>query len=235
MSIFKYNSRKPGPGVSRDAPPARGLRLFFQVFFREFFSLVKVNFLFYLFCLPVVTIPAAYCALTRIAVSMVRDQPVFLWNEFWGAFRSEFKRATAAGFLLGLGFVLSIAGAWYFESLSEHHDMIWLMCAVFIAGAVLLVFMGFSLFPMISLVNISLAKAFKNACLLVSVSFFRYILAAYVCVMLVVLVILLYPVSLAPLFLLYPSLMCLITVFSSYGGISKYVLQENQAGNVGEE
>lgn len=44
FGLFDYS--KPGPGVSKDEPPKLRLVLFFNIFFRKFWNLLKLNLLF---------------------------------------------------------------------------------------------------------------------------------------------------------------------------------------------
>lgn len=52
FGFFDYT--KPGPGVEKDAPPKARIIVFFQIFSRKFWNLVKVNMLFGLFNLPAI-------------------------------------------------------------------------------------------------------------------------------------------------------------------------------------
>ena len=216
---------KPGAGIDEDAPPLKGARRFFQILQLDFFDLVKLNLIFYLFCIPIITIPASYCAMTRVVVNMVRDRPCFLWHEFWKTFRSEFKRATLAGILLIAGLAASAAAIVYYANLISSDGIYWALAAFPVIGATLLFFMSFSLFPMIALIDLPLKELVKNAWLLISVSVFRYILASLVCIFFMVIGFLLFPLSFVPALLIYPSLFTLVTVFSAYAGIGKYVLR----------
>ena len=56
MGLF-FNYDKPGPGVDKDAPKKKGIFLYFELFFRKFWLLMKVNMLYFLVSLPVM---AAY-------------------------------------------------------------------------------------------------------------------------------------------------------------------------------
>ncbi len=89
-----------GPGIPKDAPRPKGLWLLASVLGREWWPLIKLNLLFIAVSLPVVTLPAAYLATVSIAVTMIEDRNVYLWRDFWSAFRSRFVPAT----LLGLVF-----------------------------------------------------------------------------------------------------------------------------------
>jgi uncharacterized membrane protein YesL len=52
-SLFGFiNYNKPGPGVPKNAPPKPGIIVFFEVYSRKFWNLVKLNMLFSLFNIP---------------------------------------------------------------------------------------------------------------------------------------------------------------------------------------
>jgi len=89
-----------GPGIDKDAPKPTGLRLLTHVLGREWWELLQLNLLFIAASLPLVTLPAAYAAMVRVTLDMVEDRPVYLWRDFWNAFRASFVRATLLGVLL---------------------------------------------------------------------------------------------------------------------------------------
>lgn len=94
-----------GPGIAKDAPKPKGLALVLATMWREGFELMKLNLLFVLVCLPVVTIPAAFAALMRVSLTMAEDRNVYLIEDFWTAFRRNAWSATA----IGVGFAAVIA------------------------------------------------------------------------------------------------------------------------------
>ena len=57
-----------------ESPPAGGARLFFWLLGGEAAGLLKLNLLFLLACLPVVTIPPAYHALHRLTRRLVQGR-----------------------------------------------------------------------------------------------------------------------------------------------------------------
>ena len=95
-----------GKGIDKNAPRPTGLRLLADVIGREWWELIKLNLLFIAFSLPLVTLPAAYAAMVRISVDMIEDRTVYLWRDFWAAFRSGFVRASLLGALLCAGGLL---------------------------------------------------------------------------------------------------------------------------------
>jgi hypothetical protein len=59
---------REGPGIPKDAPTRKGLALFGEIVGREWWELVKLNLLFIVFALPLVTLPAAAFATTRVTL-----------------------------------------------------------------------------------------------------------------------------------------------------------------------
>jgi len=93
-----------GPGIDKNTPKPEGLRLLLSVLSREWWELLKLNLLFLVFALPLVTLPAAAFATVLVTVTMVEDRNVWLFKDFWRAFLSRFWLVT------GLGLIFAAAG-----------------------------------------------------------------------------------------------------------------------------
>ncbi|MBB5551245.1 YesL family protein [Rhizobium lentis] len=91
---------KAGPGIPKDAPAKTGLALFADILAREWWEMVKLNILFILTSLFVVTLPAALAAMARVSVAFAEDRNTYLLRDFLEAFRQYFWRATAWGLAL---------------------------------------------------------------------------------------------------------------------------------------
>lgn len=224
MGLFG-NYARPGPGIPKDAPPKKGLALFFDVLSREFFELVKLNLLYLLFCVPVFTIPAATTAMCRIALTMLRDRNHFLWHDFFAAFKREFKWSTLLGLPL-LALILLCGGALRFYAAAALSSPAWSI-PLLAAGALLLLFLcaALYLFPMLALVDLPPRQALRNALLLALLCLPRNLLALAVIGVLQLLLLATLPMSLIYLPLIGCSLSCLIACFCAYGGIQKHVLR----------
>ena len=93
-----------GPGIDKDAPKPEGLRLLGFVLGREWWTLIKLNLVFFAFCLPLVTIPAAFFAMVTVSLSMIEDKNVWLMRDFWSAFRARFVLSSLIGLVfMGAG------------------------------------------------------------------------------------------------------------------------------------
>lgn len=107
MKWLRDHWRREGPGIPKDAPKRTGLALFAEIVGREWWELVKLNLLFALSILPLVTLPAAAVAATRICAAMVEDRNHYLLRDYWETFRARFWAASLAGWLLAALFALA--------------------------------------------------------------------------------------------------------------------------------
>ncbi|ADY67349.1 DUF624 domain-containing protein [Rhizobium rhizogenes] len=93
---------KEGAGIDKNAPPPTGLALFLDIIRREWWEMVKLNLLFIIASLPVVTMPAAMLAMGRVCVSFSNDENTYLLRDFLEALRTFALRGTALVLLAAL-------------------------------------------------------------------------------------------------------------------------------------
>ena len=229
MGIFGNRINRPGPGIPKDVPAKKGLELFWDILFREFFELVKLNLLFCAFCLPVITIPAACAAMSKITVTMVRDQNHFLWADFWTEFKADFKKSTGAGALVFFGIGAGVFGAWFYGKLLATSSFFYLPLALSFLIVLVMTLMGFYVFPMIALVELPLKKVIQNAFLLTFLCLHYNLLTLVVTAGLTLLALSLLPVTLLLFPFLWFALMNFITTYCAYYGVRKYVISEEES------
>ena len=115
--MFRPSYLKEGPGIAKDAPEKTGAAWVGETLVREFWQLVKLNVLFLLCCLPVVTFGAARAAMARCTVNMARDVPNDVWTDFRAALRQDTVRNLLCGLaelaLLWMGVMLVTADGFF--------------------------------------------------------------------------------------------------------------------------
>lgn len=117
----------------QELPKATGPRLFFRILGQETASLLLLNIIFLLSCLPAVTIPPALLAMHQVVRRMLEDKPVRSWEQYWEAFRLGWKRAYGAFALTALPLAAAGYGAWFYLRLAEVNPVGYLpftFCAV---------------------------------------------------------------------------------------------------------
>jgi uncharacterized membrane protein YesL len=222
MSIF-HSYLKEGPGVEKDAPKKHGLALFCDVLVQEFWTLIELNLIFVLACLPVVTIGPALGAMTDVLMKMVRDQNVYLWRDFWSAFRQQWKRNFLAGLpgLLLLALV-PLTVLVYLPLLNQ--GVVYLL--LFAAALLLCLVGGLAwgyIYPMTVVTDLPLPTVWKNA-LLLGLGSLKHALPALLAeLVLLVPLVLFFPLSVPLGVLISFSLSALATTVAAWEDIQRYV------------
>lgn len=109
MNWYRLLYDSPSGAKNRpDKPEPTGWKRLPYIFFRQIWNLIGLNILFWAFCLPIVTIPSALKAMTRVCVSMLEGESIDLFHVFWKSFREGFFRTTVVG--LGLALLLWAVG-----------------------------------------------------------------------------------------------------------------------------
>lgn len=69
-------------------------------FMNRLFDMLKLNFLWLLFSIPVVTMGAATTAAYTVTLRMVDDREGYIWEPFWKAFKANLKKGSIIGVIL---------------------------------------------------------------------------------------------------------------------------------------
>lgn len=146
--------------------PRRGPLRLLMISSTHFWKLVGANLLFVLFSLPVVTAPAALCALNRVCLLIYREGNCFLWMDFFQEFRRSFWRGLLPGALFG---ALDFAG-YFLMSLGAANGVYPVWCMLFwsagIFAAALGIVWGAYFFVLVALLDQGNVGILKNAFLL---------------------------------------------------------------------
>lgn len=116
--LLQRNFTRPGPGVDRDAPEKRGLARVIELLARHFWDMVKLNVIFLLCCLPVVTIGAAVQAMHTVLREMVQDEAGNWWATYRRTFRQAWRRGSALTLVTVFGLVISAVGSRFYYYLA---------------------------------------------------------------------------------------------------------------------
>lgn len=222
MLWFRPGYLKEGPGIEKDAPPKTGLALFFEILVREFWQLLKLNLLFVICALPLVTFGAARAALSRCTMNMVRDVP----NDVWHDFRQELKKDFPRNTVLGLLELFAIGVFLLLLSLPGVRGNTAVCVVLFALAAVGALVLGY-LWPMLVAADVPPRAAVKNAAVL-ALAFPQHSLPALaVALLLYGLSFWLFPLSL-PLVLFVPFGMgSFVTSFAAWSDIRRLVIRQN--------
>jgi uncharacterized membrane protein YesL len=210
--LFKKDYATPGPGIDPDEPEKTGPARLFQIFQIECGTLLKLNLLFLVTCIPVVTIPPALYAMNAVARRMVLDETVDCLYHYKMAWKENWKRAYAAFFLTALLLVFSGFGAWFYLRQAESSLIFFLPFLLCSTVLLVVVLSSAYLFGVLS-TGRNMRESLRMAVLLGVGRPFRAILAVLCWYGIPTLAILEIPISLAFLFLIGFSVPCLLGNF----------------------
>lgn len=95
MGIFDWHARRtirPGAGV-HTPPPEKGFAGYIYIIKTHFWKIVTANLIFLLFSIPIVTIPAALTALTKVMYTLFNKNTCEVFKDFLAEFKSIFLKS----------------------------------------------------------------------------------------------------------------------------------------------
>lgn len=222
MGLF-YNNETAGSGVSKTKKKKPFFR-FWELFFNKFGTFFTINMIYFLFCIPIVTIGPATAAMTAMMRNIYLEKPQFLFHDFWALFKKNFRQS----WFIGILDAAAIAGTYimlmYYPRLSEDDTTMKAAFAVCFAAEVLFLMMNFYIYPQIAALDLKLPQIVKNSLILMCVNPLGEIIALaffvgygtlVMCFPLVMLV-------LAPFLPL--AWLCFISFFCCYPAVRKYLI-----------
>ncbi len=163
-----FNYEKPGPGIDKNAPKKKGIALFWEIFSEKFWSFIPLSLLYWLLCLPVVTVGLADVGITYITRNYSRHKPVFMVSDFFATIKKNWKQALPVGLvnLLVTAVLLFAMGFYYY--FWETHLLYKIGFAV--AGCVFIVFsfLKYYINFLVVTFNLSFKQLYRNSLLLSS-------------------------------------------------------------------
>ncbi len=165
FGFFDYT--RPGKGVDKGGPEKKRFFVFWDLYFRKFWKLIQLNLIFLLFSLPIITIGPAYVAMCRVMKDMVNERGVFLFSDFFDAFKSNFKQSIGFWLIdLAVAFLLSVSIPFYYEQAATDNILMWVMFGVSGCIAIMWVLVNCYMFCMIPILDMKLFPMMRNAFLL---------------------------------------------------------------------
>jgi len=220
MGFFSYTPLKEGKGVREDELKLRSPFLFFYLFGIKFFAMVKLNLLYIICCLPIITIGPATAALTSVLKTHIEDKHVFLIHDFFEAFKENFFKGVGV-------FLINAVAAYSLYTVYVNYEAVpqfapFLFPVLFVN--VLIIMMDFYIYPMMVTYDISFPALIKNGLIFALVKLFPNLLAAAVFIGVYYLLLWMYTgigIILSVVFL--PVLMWMFAIFYNRNYIKKYM------------
>jgi uncharacterized membrane protein YesL len=186
-------------------------------------SLIALNVMYVVFCIPLVTIPGASVAMMKCVGRMLDDEDFSLFGTFFTALKSEFFKTLAAGWLMLLLFVGALFGALFYWSADAQ---IMLIPAVFCVIFAVLLFSAYNnLICMLANVRLPFGALMKNAFLLLFTRPLHGIAASCVALLILAVCTWWFPRSIPVLILIAFSVGALVACFGVRDAVEKHIIK----------
>ncbi len=169
MGLF-YNNNVSGSGVAKGAKKKPFFR-FWELFANKFWDFFKLNLIYVLFCLPVVTFGPATAALTAMMRNIYLERPQFIWHDFVKYFKENFKQSVFVGILDIAVAAVGVITFIEFSRLPKVENSLKIMYALSVSVQVLFLLMNFYIYPQIVALDLKLGNIFRNSFIMVFVNF----------------------------------------------------------------
>lgn len=243
MSIFSRLTHydRPGPGVDKDGPKKPRIVVFFEILFRKFFNLCKLNLLFlipviavaaiiylamnlllmvginnlFVALIPVVLIFPFIAGLTYVTRNYAREEHAFIFSDFKDSVKENWGKFLIHGIITYALFCLFyISITFYYANLSTN-KFYYIPFCLCIFMALVTLFMQFYIPVMIVTFDLKLIQIYKNALIFSFVGAFKNLLLLLIFAVMFVLSYLLLAISYALIIVL-----VLLWVFLAFAFIS---------------
>lgn len=158
-----FDRSQPGPGVSKNAPKKRRFFLFWEVFYRKFWSLVLLNLLFVLSCIPIVTIGPALAGFSYVLRHYARGEHSFLWMDYRDAFKENWKQSVAVNLLSAAAFVVLGIALYFYKHFLTQNLLVLVPYTLCLGAFLILLFMQYYLYALLVSYRLSFRQLLKDA------------------------------------------------------------------------
>lgn len=233
FGFFDYT--KPGPGVPKDAPPKNRFIVFFEVLFRKFWRLVTLNIVYFICCIPIITIGPATAGFTYVLRNFSREEHSWVWSDFKEHAFKNFKQALIISVIELVVIVVGFVNFRFYSQMGATNAFLGYLKYVIIAMGIIFMMMRFYIYPMLVTFNLSIKQVLKNAFIFAIIKLPQNFLMLIVCaaVMLGFYYYLLIGILLTPFIVL--SVLGLMINFFVYPTMQKYMIDKVGPAEKAEE
>lgn len=236
MGLFKKNYDKPGKGVSKNEPEKKGFFRFFELYFRNFWILLSAELWYILLSIPLLTSGLANVGMAYICRMAARDKHVFLTSDFFGAIKSNWKRALPLGIIntiINLVFVADMYCLYLLWKLNP--DRRTFLLIVFVVSVFIYSMFSFAKYYMYTLMvtfDYKLSTIFKNSWLFATLGIKHNIIIGGVSILIYMLAFLLLVINfdfgamiiMVVAIFFYPSFKMFLIQFNVFPEVKKYII-----------
>lgn len=227
-----FNYEKEGPGIAKDAPKKRGIVVFFEIFFRNFWKFIPINLVYYLVSIFGITNGLANAGITNVARNTAREKHSFGLSDFFETIKKNWKQALIVGILNIIIYAVLFVDVFFFYQL-ENGIMSTICLGISIAMIFIFTVMTFYIWTLMITFKFSVktlyTNSFKFAFLNLPKNFLCFLItvlihAVYVAIFFLLPKDIVLIVEVLVYLVTYPAFKALMTQFFVFPSIKKFII-----------
>lgn len=212
-------------GVLRTPHEKTGFIKYASIYLSHFWKLMALNFIYVLFCLPIVTIGPATAALTKVCRNYSQERHAYVFADFWLGFKQNFKQGIVFGLIDTLFVVVFGVGVPYYMTWAKMMPIMYVPLFISIIFMLVVVMMNFYIYLMVSSTNLTVKQIIKNAFILSYLGMKKSIICLVVYIIMMSVCVLFLPPSIVFIATLPFSLVAFVDCSLCYPVVRKYIIQ----------
>lgn len=186
MGFFSNSYYKEGPGVKKNERKKKGFFAFFDIYFRNFWGLLSVSFVYCLMSVLSVGIAngLAKAGMTHVARSLNREKHSFLLQDFFETIKKNWKQSLALGIINVVFSAILALDIWYFWGYITRPDLKEVALLEIIglglafALAIVTTYIKYYIWTMTITFKLTIKQMLKNSFQFVFLNFFKNLLVS---------------------------------------------------------
>ena len=146
------------------------------------FDLICLNLFFIIGCIPVLTIPNAINSLTKVNLDIITNNNTKPLKNFWRTYFTFNKRWLFSSFIYTMVLTVLSYGLLIYLSTNTSSIFFWALCGFDIVAIILLIMIGFYLFPLLIFSELDPRTVWKHALGMVVVEI-KSTIVIFICVL----------------------------------------------------
>lgn len=219
MAFFKNTI---GSGVEKNRADRATFGRYWELFFNKFGTFFKINLVYFLFCIPIVTFGPATAALAAMMRNIYLERYQYIFSDFKQYFKENFKKSFGIGIInvIMIELAVFVFGFWD-KTVGDGYSGVRI---ALIAADILLLLVSFYIYPQIAAMDLPLGAIIKNSVILIFLNPLREIIALVLFVS-YALLLLNFTIFTAPLLPLFPlAILAFTAVYCCYPAIQKVII-----------
>lgn len=159
---FFNNYDKAGPGIEKDAPKKKTFIVFFETFFRNFWTFIPINLIYSALTALFIPLGLGAVGITHVTRNIARDKHSFGLSDFFDTIKRNWKQALIAGILNIFITIILVVTLWFYafntKGIMYAVGLGLSMCMIFIFAN-----MNFYIWTMIITFDLKLKQIYRNA------------------------------------------------------------------------